>query len=92
MNDVNKTKWNYFKFLVELEVFSAIFFGANDFKQLIKIDNTLLLRDWLDWFQNYILSKYTDNWNAVTTKKKQMKKYKSSHFRWLYKIENKFRL
>lgn len=57
MNGVNKTNWNYISSFGRIDVFfGAPLIGANDFKQLIKIINTLLLRDWVDWFQNYIIS------------------------------------
>lgn len=57
MNGVNETNWNYISSFGRIDVFfGASLLGANDFKQLIKIINTLLLRDWVDWFQNYIIS------------------------------------
>lgn len=97
MSDVNKTKWNYFERLVELVFFRQYFLDQmilSDWSKSITL--FYCVRDWFDWFQNYILSKCTQKiWMLKTiynkTNERINKETHNSHFYWLYKIDNKFR-
>lgn len=97
MSDVNKTKWNNFERLVELVFFRQYFLDQmilSDWSKLITL--FYCVRDWFDWFQNYILSKCTQKfWMLKTiynkTNERINKETHISHFYWLYKIDNKFR-